>query len=530
MTSKIFWKKIYKKRVVLFFFYILFGILLLTAYFMPKMEFFQIKGLQEVHGEWKYTILEEDTILQAEHLITDEMAGNTMMFHTYDSYVEVYAGEELIYHFGEEPLIGKSPGSYYHFVKIPYRLERNSLSIFIHTVYPRKFQMEYEFYVGNAGEIIVNLVRGEMFGIVTNIIMLMFGVVVCLLHFIESREKLGSGRNLYLGLMILTFVVWLNSSLFFSQILFKNPVFQYYLTYFSLYMLPFLFLLYVESMHPKLHCRVEFSLCLAVICLNCLMHLAGIRDFTENGTLFAATLGVSLTYLLIRIVKNFYQSKTLWLGVFIFSAFVMMNIVVFILRAKFVNHMFFTRVGLICYMLFSVWTGVRQMLQEMALAKETSMLKAIAYEDNLTKSGNRYAFEKELKKAKLEKMAMVSMDLNNLKSCNDNYGHACGDAFIRMAAYFLHEVFGEGVYRIGGDEFVALVENMSESEFFAKRIHLQERLDKYNARKESPVDLEIACGYAAYEEGDLSYEDILKRADAKMYCDKKMLKNREKLS
>lgn len=523
-------RKVYKKRVILFSFYILFGILLFTALLMPKVKFFRAEGLQEVYGEWEYKVVEEDTVLQATHMVTDEMAGNTLMFHTYDSYVDVYVGNDLIYHFGEKPAIGHSPGSYYHFVKIPYRLERSVLNVQIHTVYPRKFQSEYDFYVGNAGDIVVNLIHQELFSIITNIIMLMFGVVVCLLHFIESREKLGSGRNLYLGLMILTFVVWLNSSLFMSQLMFANPVFQYYLTYFSLYMLPFLFLLYVESMHPKLHCRIEFAMCLAVICLNFMLHIIGLQDLTEGGTIFATTIGLALACLLIRIIKNFHQSKSLWIGVFIISGFILINIVVFIMRATFVNHMAFTRVGLICYMMFSVWSGVRQMLHEMALAKETAMLKAIAYEDNLTKSGNRYAFEKALKKAQLEKLSMVSMDLNNLKSCNDNYGHACGDAFIRMAAYFLHEVFGEGVYRIGGDEFVALLENMTEQEFFEKREHLQERLDSYNRRGESPVDLEIACGYAAYEEGDMTYEDILKRADEKMYCDKKLLKNRKKLS
>lgn len=54
---------------------------------------------------------------------------------------------------------------------------------------------------------------------------------------------------------------------------------------------------------------------------------------------------------------------------------------------------------------------------------------------------------------------VVTFDLNNLKNCNDNYGHRVGDAYIINAARIIENTFERygKCYRIGGDEFCCII-------------------------------------------------------------------------
>ena len=82
-------------------------------------------------------------------------------------------------------------------------------------------------------------------------------------------------------------------------------------------------------------------------------------------------------------------------------------------------------------------------------------MQEIAYTDKLTKMGNRYALERDARECVLEQTSIVSMDLNLLKTTNDTYGHAGGDVLLQSAAKCMTAVYDK-VYRVGGDEFIAL--------------------------------------------------------------------------
>ena len=59
---------------------------------------------------------------------------------------------------------------------------------------------------------------------------------------------------------------------------------------------------------------------------------------------------------------------------------------------------------------------------------------------------------------------VVTFDLNNLKMCNDNYGHSSGDAYIIHSAHIIETTFDRfgKCYRIGGDEFCCLIPDAAE--------------------------------------------------------------------
>lgn len=127
----------------------------------------------------------------------------------------------------------------------------------------------------------------------------------------------------------------------------------------------------------------------------------------------------------------------------------------------------------------------------------------------------------------VKKFGIVVLDINFLKKTNDKFGHAIGDRVIVAAARTISYVFKRSpVFRIGGDEFVVVLQG-HDLEDHVDLIHqIQEKAkEEYVAFGENLVPISIAYGVAIYgENGEESFSEVLNRADAKMYENKKAMK------
>ena len=151
----------------------------------------------------------------------------------------------------------------------------------------------------------------------------------------------------------------------------------------------------------------------------------------------------------------------------------------------------------------------------MALSLSLEKLKRLSSHDSLTGAGSRNAlFEKISEYKKVSSMlGIVFADLNGLKQINDNQGHAAGDEAIRGAANLLFRFCGENnVYRNGGDEFIAIIPNISLGSFDIVREHLMEAVSVDNG-------ISIAVGFEWCDDSR-KVEETLKSADRKMYAAK----------
>lgn len=151
----------------------------------------------------------------------------------------------------------------------------------------------------------------------------------------------------------------------------------------------------------------------------------------------------------------------------------------------------------------------------MTREKEKKHLQNLSYVDSLTYAQNRNHFNEYLEKYKCKELHLVGviyLDLNGLKEINDKMGHLAGDTLIISASYVLQEIFADNSYRIGGDEFVVIEQDVLESEFYSK-------YDKLLARMKE-LEISVATGYV-WKENCSNLTEILKEADQKMYEDKK---------
>ena len=116
-------------------------------------------------------------------------------------------------------------------------------------------------------------------------------------------------------------------------------------------------------------------------------------------------------------------------------------------------------------------------------------------------------------------MSELLTDLNGLKAINDNYGHSNGDKLICTAADTFKMVFPDNSYRIGGDEFVIIEQNIERDKYEERITALK------NIMQDKQVSISI--GVLWREQVD-DLEALLKAADKLMYMEKEMYhKNRE---
>ena len=120
-------------------------------------------------------------------------------------------------------------------------------------------------------------------------------------------------------------------------------------------------------------------------------------------------------------------------------------------------------------------------------------------------------------------VACVVCDLNSLKNVNDTYGHLVGDELIRLAASALkdHLKSAYSIYRVGGDEFVAIYVDEQVPRVEQEVEQARNASGKLHTGNGCP--LSIAIGFAKSSEGD-SILDVVAAADRKMYQEKAKMK------
>ena len=147
--------------------------------------------------------------------------------------------------------------------------------------------------------------------------------------------------------------------------------------------------------------------------------------------------------------------------------------------------------------------------------------------DVLTGAKNKHAYidveaqyNKRIEEEQGLHFGLVICDIDGLKIVNDTNGHVAGDEYIIQACRILEAVFQNSqVYRIGGDEFVIIVEGKD----YDNIDELILKIKNCDIRNEVTGEPILACGYADFE-NDKDMAFLFKRADYEMYLNKKQIK------
>ncbi|GLS18559.1 diguanylate cyclase [Labrys miyagiensis] len=170
------------------------------------------------------------------------------------------------------------------------------------------------------------------------------------------------------------------------------------------------------------------------------------------------------------------------------------------------------------------WSQVQVALTDITARKKAeAYLEYLGKHDVLTKLFNRAFYVDELNRLERNQhlpVSIIAIDLNGLKTVNDQWGHATGDSLLRRVGEVLHEAVkapGHGA-RIGGDEF-AIVLPYVDQQGAATVVGDIERLVEINNQYYSTLALSLSIGVATSQDGE-KLESVAKRADLLMYENK----------
>ena len=127
--------------------------------------------------------------------------------------------------------------------------------------------------------------------------------------------------------------------------------------------------------------------------------------------------------------------------------------------------------------------------------------------------------------------AVGMFDCNDLKKINDRYGHDKGDIYLKNACQLICEIYDHSpVFRIGGDEFVVILENDTLDKLDELFNAFKKRQSEINEEVTNEwEEIHVANGYAVYDSKlDRSVDDTLRRADKNMYENKRKEKEKSK--
>ena len=169
--------------------------------------------------------------------------------------------------------------------------------------------------------------------------------------------------------------------------------------------------------------------------------------------------------------------------------------------------------------------------RELEQKEKLETVTHLAYTDELTGFKSRHAFvefevaaDEKISSMKMDDFAFVLFDMNNLKEVNDKYGHEAGDQYIKESCEMIARHFKNcPLYRIGGDEFVAILEGSQ----FNNR---EEMLESFNKEMDLVLRKDgkgVAAGIACYKKlDDHNSRRVLQRADKEMYQRKEEMKSK----
>lgn len=463
--------------------------------------------------------------------------GMDMTFYSHHQYVHAYADGEEIYSVTENGGIwGRTPGSMWHFIRVPYGTKE--LLIKIDAAYESVQNEEHKFYCGDALDMYRTIFKNSLLSMIVSFLIIIAGIVILVYGITISRRAYTAHSILYLGTFILLFGFWSFNETDSATLLFNHRITSAFSAFIFLMLMTFSFLAFVRDfMH------IEENIIWKLICNLCIIHFIiclslqflGIVDLKETVLSTHVLMIITILYVIVALIYKLVKKqlahslKNNLIALIILIAAALIDMTFYYLNLS--DGDFF---GRFIFLIFTIMMAREALGSSMKLVdrgKKVKLYEELAFIDSLTGLYNRNSYDMDEKEySKKPDVLVILCDLNNLKTCNDTIGHSEGDKYIKTAAGIIEQVFSEygKCYRIGGDEFLILVENGAHcpiDELIAQ-INLEEA--RYNDHSKLQFPVQIAIGYSLYDaKKDKNIEIARDRADEFMYKNKRKIKERD---
>ncbi|WP_026517674.1 GGDEF domain-containing protein [Butyrivibrio sp. MC2021] len=457
-----------------------------------------------------------------------------LFFKTQYSAYEVYLDDTLIAKEYKEALRENTfVGMGYNKVALPTDFKNQTLSIRLSVVENDTSSNLLSPMIGDFDDLYRYNLSTVYIPLFTGVFLIIFGQVFLSISLLFYTKSSGVSTQVICSLLNILIGVWIITAYECAEILVTNAFSTFAEHVAQFLMVPLTYLL-IYDLHKRYNNKVIIILGIASLSFSTLFIVLHIFGIVHIHHFQSPYLGMSAISIIIIAsyeytdVKNKIKNpstRTLMAGVCVLTLMFLIfaiisslhiyidyrqNIILVLLP---LGAMFFAVVQLLNYFIF--------MTHAFSQKREYASLRQIAYADNLTGLPNRASCDKKfLEFNNSDKdYCILSLDLNGLKEVNDNAGHPAGDRLLKAFAEALSSTFSDIGFccRIGGDEFLVLMEDV-DKEVLEKRLDaLKQRLDELD--KEDPeVNHSTSYGYAYNSE--VKEEDthsVFILADKRMY-------------
>lgn len=460
-------------------------------------------------------------------------ATRNLLFFTNHQEVRVYMNNVMIFaNTRTDSIFGHTTAAVWNQIALPET--SGTVRVRITPVYPNQKQTNYTFYQGNGVTMGYTIIRRSFPSMLMCLLIFLIGVCTLCFWCFSRFHRPWTSDVLFLGLLEVFLGVWSLGETQGMIYLVQNRVAASYTAYTCLMAVGILFVMFTHRfmhLHDKIPYCVLMTYGLLEVIACELLQFLGIYDMKQTVVLNHAMIVASVGYVFFGICVNLhrhcYLRRTIVNCVGLIVLFVTMVYDMYMYYNYRVNVDQLGKFGILTYICMISIETLSEARKSIDEERHLQMYREMATKDMLTGCHNRNAYDEDLEKVKDVKWSqVVTFDLNDLKECNDTFGHQCGDKYLCDSASIIRNIYGKygKVYRIGGDEFCVITHGLSMQKMKELKSRMMQAEREYNQRKPD-VPIEIACGYALFDERwDVTIEDIRRRADVQMYEDKKELK------
>lgn len=472
--------------------------------------------------------------IKAENIVPDISEGDSMFFYSSNQNMKIFIENKLIYNFQFknklEPF-NKYINVGWHEIKMLPEYSNKKIEIF--TDYER-FEHSgqlFPFFITKP-KIIINFIATK-YGttLILNILCLLISLLSMLTYISLSKTLINLKKLYFIMLSIILASLWVIFDNKFLQFLFPFSNLMYNLSFLcsSTFIIPTMYYLnitLVENKKEKTILNFLILINIIYLVLKILLDLFTIIAFTDARNYNYFIYFFNCLYLLFLSIKYFKNDNNKFnINLLIIPTFIVcytINILIYVFNEDFYNGQF-VLLGICIILSILLYKNISFILTNISQSYEVLRYKEISMKDTMTKTFNKSTFLTDIENIIPNKNTVILIaDINNMKFINDSYSYSDGDDAIINCATILNNNFTDigKIYRIGGDEFAIICENISENILTEKIANTNS--DIFFKNDNISYSLSISLGYSYFDgKIDKNFMDTIKRADNNMYNQKK---------
>lgn len=462
-------------------------------------------------------------------------------FYIIHQEIEVYVGEELIYSLkkADGNFLSQTVGCDWAQAYLYPTDEGKEVRILVRPIYESGLGNTLTIYYGVYSAIRNQIVNNNMPILIISVVAIAVGIMFILFIFLNIKNLEVDRSLAMLGGFSVFAGLWKIADMAAAPFLFEDAQTLSALAIISILMMLTPYLYFMRNQFGKTTHHFWDVLCLICAIASTaliLLQLTGIADLRETLLLYHGLIGFSIivvTILIFRELRLRVITRKLRTTA-ICCCLCLVGTTIDMLTYYYSGNsgdMTYCLLAFLIYVIAMGYISYKETKALMERGRQAAHYRKLAMHDELTGLYNRAYYADFIQKNDVLRpdCYLIMMDVNDLKKCNDTWGHDHGDELLINASYLVKKAFPNGkCIRLGGDEFCVLLVNSSIQECHDCLNTFDFILEEFNASHPDAFPVNIAYGYASYiSKIDFDFNDTMRRADRMMYQMKLSMKTHE---